>query len=106
MSDSRILFEAYRRGVPLRPWDLEPEDDTAMAAVLALKASGTIDTMRRLLAGDGLEQEDVVALGRLNFHCFLQGWEPMVALFDDRPRLDPAIGSLLQTYAKEFRSGP
>jgi hypothetical protein len=103
MTDHRVLSEAYRPGVPLRQWNLEPEDDTAVAAELTLKGSGAIDAVRRLIAGDRLEQDDVVALGRLNFHCFLQGWEPMVALFDDVPRIDPAIGPLLERHSKHFR---
>jgi hypothetical protein len=62
-----------------------------------------VDAVRRLIAGDRLEQEDVVAFGRLNFHCFLSGWEPMVALFDDVPRLDPAVGPMLERHSKRFR---
>jgi hypothetical protein len=103
MTETHVLFEAYQPGVALRPWSTEPENDTAVAAELTLKGSGAIDAVRRLILSDRLDQDDVVALGRLNFHCFLQGWEPMVALFDDVPRLDPAIGPMLERHSRHFR---
>jgi hypothetical protein len=99
----RVLFEAYRPGVPLRPWSLEPQDETAMGAVLTAQASGGIDALRHLIAGEPLSHEDLLAFGRLNFHAFLSGWEPMVALYDDVPILDPSVGPMLTRHSKHFR---
>lgn len=50
----------------------------------------------KLIAGSGdLTKDEVISLGRLNFHCFLQGYEPMVALFRATIKLDPAIPDLI-----------
>ena len=99
----RVLFEAYRPGVPLRPWSLEPENETAMAAGLTVQAGGAVDAIRHLIAGDTLSHVDLLAFGRLNFHAFLSGWEPMVALYDDEPKLDPSVGPMLARHSKHFR---
>ena len=99
----RVLFEAYRPGIPLRPWSLQPEDETAMAADLTVQSGGAVDALRHLIAGDPLSHDDLLAFGRLNFHAFLKGWEPMVALYDVVPILDPAVGPLLQRHSKRFR---
>ncbi len=98
----RVLFEAYRSGVPLRPWSLEPENETAMAADLTVTASGAIDAIKHLIAGEQLSNDDMLAFGRLNFHSFLSGWEPMVALYDDIPILDPSVGPMLTKHSKRF----
>lgn len=98
----RVLFEAYRPGVPLRPWSLEPENETAMDADLIAQAGGAVDALRHLIASEPLSHNDMLAFGRLNFHAFLKGWEPMVALYDDVPILDPSVGPMLTRHSKRF----
>lgn len=94
---------AYRRGTPLRAWTDEPPEIASSAAELAIKASDSIDAIRKLLRKEPATLEEQVSLGRLNSHCFLMGYEPMVLLYD-YPRIDPAIPPLLEQYSKHFRA--
>jgi hypothetical protein len=99
----RVLFEAYRPGVPLRPWSLQPENESAIDASLIAQAGGAVDALRHLIAGELPSHDDRLAFGRLNFHAFMKGWEPMVALYDDVPILDPSVGPMLTKHSKHFR---
>lgn len=39
--------------------------------------------------------EDLVALGRLNFHAFIKKFDPVAALWSDEPMLDPEVQKIL-----------
>ena len=94
---------AYQRGTPLRSWTDEPPEVASSAAELAIKASGSIDAIRKLLRKEPVTVDEELSLGRLNSHCFLMGYEPMVLLYDF-PRIDPAIPLLLEQHSKHFRA--
>ena len=94
---------AYRHGTPLRSWTDEPPDIAAGAAELAIKASDSVDAIRKLLRKEPVTVAEQLSLGRLNSHCFLMGYEPMVLLYDF-PRIDPAIPPLLEQHSKHFRT--
>lgn len=86
----------YRRGTPLRSWAHQPPRIAASAAELAAKGSGSVDAVRALLNQQSVDTEGQASLGRLNSQCFLMGYEPMVVLLADRPRLDPDVRILLE----------
>ncbi|MBT1636857.1 hypothetical protein [Clavibacter michiganensis] len=100
MPDHEII-PAYRHGTPLRAWTDLPEKTATLAADLLIKSSDSIESVRRLLANEEVSQNDVIAFGRLNFRCFLSGWEPLVALFGD-PLFSPEVAPLLPRYSKHF----
>lgn len=100
---SQSVSTAYRHGTPLRAWTDEPPEIASSTAELAIKASDSIDAIRKLLRKEAATLEEQVSLGRLNSHCFLMGYEPMVLLYD-YPRIDPAIPPLLEQYSKHFRA--
>jgi hypothetical protein len=93
---------SYEQGVPLRTWSEGEAEFVAYDAELLLKASGSIEVMKRLIAQEELTKDDLIALGRLNAHSFLRGYEPMVLLYD-YPRLDPSIAPLLKRFSKHFK---
>lgn len=82
-------------GEPHRQWrSVDPELGRA-DAVLLLMASDSKVAVTKLIAGtEDLTKDEIISLGRLNFHCFISGYEPMVALFRS-PKIDPAIGDLI-----------
>lgn len=88
------MIPALRRGQPLREWDDLPAEHAAGAAHLMLAGAHAEDAVARLIAGEPLSTDDVVAFGRLNFFCYLSGWVPMVALYRE-PLMDPAAAALL-----------
>jgi hypothetical protein len=100
MSEHGII-PAYRYGTPLRAWNDHPERTAAIAAELAIKGTGSIDAVRRLIAAESLTEDDIIAFGRLNFRCFLSGFEPLVALVDV-PVFDPDVALLLARHSKHF----
>lgn len=94
---------AYQYGTPLRSWTEEPPQFASAAAELAIKASQSLEAVRKLIAGEIVTVEEELTLGRLNSQCFLMGYEPMVLLIE-RPRLNPTVGSLLLGFSKHFRT--
>jgi hypothetical protein len=92
--DDAYMIPALRRGQPLREWDDLPPEHASGAAMLMLQGADADGAVERLIAGEPLSTEDVVAFGRLNFVCYLSGWVPMVALYRE-PLIDPAVAALL-----------
>ena len=83
-------------GEPHRKWRKADPELGPGEAVLLIIASDSKAAVSKLIAGSGdLTKDEVISLGRLNFHCFLQGYEPMVALFRATIKLDPAIPGLI-----------
>lgn len=80
----------------LRPWEdkghtRELFDDLC----LLIQASQAEEAIDQLLAGEPLSDERLASLGRLNYHAFIKRYEPIVALWDATPRLDPNAEALL-----------
>jgi hypothetical protein len=100
MPDHEII-PAYQYGTPLRAWTDHPEKTAGIAAELLIKTSDSFEAVRRILAKEDLSKDDVIAFGRLNFHCFLSGYEPLVALVGD-PMFSPDVAPLLPRYSKHF----
>ncbi|PPF69544.1 hypothetical protein C5E16_04300 [Clavibacter michiganensis] len=92
--DGTYMIPALRRGQPLREWDDIPARFAAGAAHLMVQGAEAAEAVERLIAGETLGSDDVIAFGRLNFHCYLSGWVPMVALYRE-PRIDPTAAELL-----------
>lgn len=83
-------------GEPHRQWRTADPEMGPREAVLLIMASDSKVAISKLIAGAGdLTKDEVISLGRLNFHCFLQGYEPMVALFRATIKIDPAIPDLI-----------
>ena len=58
----------------------------------------------RLINGDRLSSEDLIAFGRLNSLCVLKWFEPLVMLFGPAgPQLDPEHANLVRENTKLFR---
>jgi len=68
-----------RPGQPLRSW-VEDTIEREHNARAILQFSASTDSLRRLIEGDSLALEDIVALARLNSFCVAQWYEPVVEL--------------------------
>lgn len=96
MDSERKISAVPAPGEPHRKWRTADPELGPGEAVLLIMASDSKAAVSKLIAGSGdLTKDEVISLGRLNFHCFLQGYEPMVALFRETIKLDPAIPDLI-----------
>ena len=95
----------YRPGEPLRPWE-----DTRIAGAdlaLAIKGARAEGAVVRLINGEDLSQDEIIAFGRLNALCVLRWYEPLVNLLGPRsPELLPQHVDLVRKHTKLFRSRP
>lgn len=84
----------YRPGEPLRSWTsgepVAPHD--AHASIAGAEA---LSSLRRLLDGEQLNDADLIAFGRLNSHCVLWWYEPMVSLIRG-PEISPEVAEFLR----------
>lgn len=64
-------------------------------AQLIIAASLALPSLRRLINGDKLEDQDLIAFGRLNSNCVLRWYEPVVSLIND-PQIPPEVISVLK----------
>ena len=55
-----------------------------------IAASSSLTSLRRLIDGDELEDEDLITFSRLNSHCALRWYEPIVSLVRD-PQIAPEM---------------
>ncbi|MGO4454578.1 hypothetical protein [Arthrobacter sp. RAF14] len=83
----------YRPGEPLRAW-ASGEPIAAIDAELALQAADAGWSVEKLLRGEELDDQDLIAFGRLNSYCVLQWYEPIVSLVRD-PVIDPEVATFL-----------
>ena len=97
MNDEQLLpgeSSNYRPGEPLRSWTggepVAPHD--AYASIAGAEA---LSSLRRLLDGDQLTDADLVAFGKLNSHCVLWWYEPMVSLIRS-PEISPEVAEFLR----------
>lgn len=84
----------YRPGEPLRSWT-SGEPISPVDAELIILASESLASLRRLIDGDNLSDEDLIAFGRLNSDCVLRWYEPIVSLVRE-PQIDPEVITLLK----------
>ncbi len=78
-----------RPGEPLRSWT-EPSREREHNARAMLHFSRAAEALRRLIDGEGLTVDDVVALGRLNSFCVAHWYQPVVELMRD-PFVEPEV---------------
>ncbi|GAA1165433.1 hypothetical protein GCM10009673_22240 [Nesterenkonia sandarakina] len=96
MDHERKISVVPAPGEPHRQWHTADPELAPGEAVLLIMASDSKAAVSKLIAGSGdLSKDEVISLGRLNFHCFLQGYEPMVMLFRATIKIDPAIPDLI-----------
>ena len=95
MSHGKRVSVVPAPGEPHRKWRTADPELGPGDALLLLQSSDSKVAVTKLIAGEEeLTKDEIISLGRLNFHCFLQGYEPMVALFRE-PKIDPAIPALI-----------
>ena len=79
----------YRPGEPLRSWT-SGEPIAPFDAEFTMLASKSVASLRRLILGDPLTDKDPIAFGRLNSHCVLRWYEPIVSLIRE-PKIAPEV---------------
>lgn len=84
----------YRPGEPLRSWT-SGEPIVPTDAELIIAASDALASIRRLINGDELDDQDLITFGRLNSNCVLRWYEPMVSLIKD-PLIPAEVVSVLR----------
>lgn len=91
----------HRPGEPLRKWDaVTASGDLA----LTIMGSASGDAIVRLVNGNPLSSEDLIAFGRLNSLCVLKWFEPLVMLLGPKgPQLAPDHAELIRVHTKLFR---
>ena len=91
----------HRPGEPLRKWD----DVTASGDLaLTIMGSDSGEAIVRLVNGDPLSSDDLIAFGRLNSLCVLKWFEPLVMLLGPKgPQIAPDDVELLRKHTKLFR---
>lgn len=72
----------------------------AFDAEFAINAANALAPLRRLIDGDQLSDEDVIAFGRLNSWCVLRWYEPLVSLLQS-----PEISDDLVRFLRESVPG-
>lgn len=83
-------------GEPHRQWrTADPELGPGEATLLILASDSKVAVTKLITAAGDLTKDEIISLGRLNFHCFLQGYEPMVVLFKSTIKIHPAIPDLI-----------
>jgi hypothetical protein len=85
----------YRPGEPLRSWT-SGEPAAPHDAHASIAGAEALNSLRRLLNGDQLSDADLIAFGKLNSHCFLWWYEPMVSLVRG-PRISPDVADFLRS---------
>lgn len=96
MDSERKISVVPAPGEPHRQWRTADPELGPGEAVLLILASDSKTAVSKLIAETGdLTKDEIISLGRLNFHCFLQGYEPMVMLFREAIKIDPAISDLI-----------
>jgi hypothetical protein len=98
MNDEQLLpgeSSNYRPGEPLRSWTSGGESVAPFDAEVAIAASEALGPLRRLLDGDELSDADLIAFGRLNSHCVLRWYEPLVSLIRG-PEIPPEVIEFLR----------
>jgi hypothetical protein len=83
-----------RPGEPLRSWT-DPTDVVEVDAMASIQFAKAEAAVGRLLAGEQLTADDLLAFGRLNSFCVVRWYEPMVTLLPD-PFMDPEVQSFLR----------
>lgn len=92
MNDETRISVVPAPGEPHRQWRTADPELGPGEAVLLIMASDSKVAVSKLIAGtEDLTKDEIISLGRLNFHCFLQGYEPMVALFRSTIKIYPPI---------------
>lgn len=82
-------------GEPHRQWrNADPELGRGDALLLLQSSDSKVAVTKLITATEDLTKDEIISLGRLNFHCFIQGYEPMVALFSS-PKIHPYIPDLI-----------
>jgi len=89
----------HRPGEPLRSW-LESTPVREHDARSVLRFSAAEDSLRKLIASEGLATEDIMSFGRLNSFCFAQWYEPLVELMRE-PFIDPSVAEFFGPLVKE-----
>lgn len=95
MSHNKRISVVPAPGEPHRKWRTADPELGPGDALHLLFASNSKVAVTKLIAGEEeLTKDEIISLGRLNFHCFISGYEPMVALFSS-PKIDPDIPDLI-----------
>ncbi len=89
----------HRPGEPLRSW-LESTPVRAHDARSVLRFAAAEDSLRKLIAAEGLTTEDIVSFGRLNSFCVAQWYEPLVELMRE-PFIEPSVAEFLKPLVSE-----
>lgn len=97
MNDEQLLpreSSNYRPGEPLRSWT-SGEPVAPFDAEFAIAGAEALSPLRRLLDGDQLSDDDLIAFGRLNSYCVLRWYEPLVSLIRG-PEIPPEVARFLR----------
>lgn len=98
MNDETRISVVPAPGEPHRQWHTVDPELGRGDALLLLMASESKMAVTKLIAGtEDLTKDEIISLGRLNFHCFIHGYEPMVSLFRSPHslKIDPAVPGLI-----------
>lgn len=100
-SSERCESSNHRPGEPLREW--QPEDTrTGIDFDLLVKKAGARDAIAKLAWGKTLSADETISLGRLNSHCVLEWFEPMVILVGT-PTLIPSLVEIARAHTEMDR---
>ena len=89
----------------MKTWQATNEHHAAVAA-LALQAADAEGAAVVLFDGSQVGVREWAALGRANFHAFLNGFEPLFALVGDRPISDPGAEQSLRRFVAPYNALP
>lgn len=85
----------YRPGEPLRPWNAE--DPAPVDLEFAIREAEAGESLIRLLNGDEISKDDLIAFGRLNSVCVMRWYEPLVLLHSWKaPAVAPEHAALIR----------
>jgi hypothetical protein len=88
------LIDYCNRFYPSDAWTSD-EPVAPHDAYASIAGAEALSSLRRLLDGDQLSDADLIAFGRLNSHCVLWWYEPMVSLIRG-PKISPEVAEFLR----------
>lgn len=74
-----------------------------MTYALSIKAANAGEPLIRLLNGEEISKDDLIAFGRLNSYYVLKWYEPLVSLIGPRtPEITPVHADLIRRHTNLF----